>query len=190
MHKKSGSCFKKAKDLKEPISIRVQHLLSIETLGTSTYLASLEMKDINTTGLTTATVGKKVIQPRLLIQALAFTGILYFIVSQTPPETTQTGDRTNRTSATVATSVADSILQHASQQSGLPASALRIVRAQPQTWSDNCLGLRNSIDSCTPMPIQGWQVAVASDRQHWIYRTDASGSVIKVEQNTSSLSKQ
>jgi hypothetical protein len=35
------------------------------------------------------------------------------------------------------------------------------------------------------VPVSGWQVAVASGKQQWIYRTDASGLVIKLERGTS-----
>jgi hypothetical protein len=144
------------------------------------------MEDINNRGSTAATFEKKVIQPRLVIQALAFTGILYFCVGQTPPNTTGVAYQSVHNSAPLLASVENSVLQHAAQQLRLPASALRILRTQPQTWSDNCLGLRDSEIFCTQIPVPGWQVAVVSGKQSWIYRTNASGSVIKMEQNTSS----
>ena len=147
------------------------------------------MEDINNRGSATAKIETKLIQPRLMIQALAFTGILYFIVGQTPPNTTRTMFSSFQTSATLSESVTNSVLQHTSQQSGLPTSALHIVHAQPQTWSDNCLGLGDSEVLCPQMPVPGWQVAVASGQQRWIYRTNASGSVIKLERGTSSPSK-
>jgi hypothetical protein len=146
------------------------------------------MEDINTRGSATKTIETKFFQPRLIIQSLAFTGILYFSVGQTPP-TPPTGVTSQliRSSTPLSTSVGNTVLQHASQQSGLPTSELRIVQAQPQTWSDNCLGLRELGTPCTQVPVSGWQVAVASGKhkQHWIYRTDASGSVIKLERGTS-----
>jgi hypothetical protein len=144
------------------------------------------MEDINNRGSTAATFEKKVIQPRLVIQALAFTGILYFCIGQTPPNTTRVVSQSVHNSAPLLASVENSVLQHASEQLRLPASALRILRTQPQTWSDNCLGLRDSEIFCTQIPVPGWQVAVVSGKQSWIYRTNASGSVIKMEQNTSS----
>jgi len=144
------------------------------------------MEDINNRGSTAATFEKKVIQPRLVIQALAFTGILYFCVGQTPPNTTGVAYQSVHNSPPLLASVENSVLQHAAQQLRLPASALRILRTQPQTWSDNCLGLRDSEIFCTQIPVPGWQVAVVSGKQSWIYRTNASGSVIKMEQNTSS----
>jgi hypothetical protein len=46
------------------------------------------MENIDTQGSATATIERKMIQPRLIIQALAFTGVLYFSVGQTPPNST------------------------------------------------------------------------------------------------------
>lgn len=139
------------------------------------------MEDTNIRGSATATFERKVIQPRLIIQALAFTGILYFCVGQTPPDPTKALFRPAETRTTASTAVNHSVLQHVSQQSGLPTSALRIVQAKPQTWSDNCLGLADSGALCTQMPVPGWQIAVMSGKQRWIYRTNASGSVMKLE---------
>lgn len=147
------------------------------------------MENMNNRGSTTATIETKFIRPRLVIQALAFTGILYFCIGQTPPITTKIVERSVGSSSPLSTSVEKEVLQHASHQSGLPTSALRIVRAEAHTWSDNCLGLRDSI-FCTQIPVPGWQVAVVSGKQSWIYRTNASGSVIKMEQDTSTPSKE
>lgn len=139
------------------------------------------MEDTNTRGSATATFERKVIQPRLIIQALTFTGILYFCVGRTPPDTTKALFRPVETRTTVSTPVGHSVLQHVSQQSGLPTTALRIVQARPQTWGDNCLGLADSRALCTKMTVPGWQIAVISGQQRWIYRTNASGSVMKLE---------
>ncbi|HEY9675325.1 MAG TPA: hypothetical protein V6D11_28040 [Waterburya sp.] len=148
------------------------------------------MEDINTRGSTTATIERKVIQPRLIIQALAFTGILYFCIGQTPPEQSRPLFSSRETSTTLSSSIGNSVLQQASLQSGLPTSALRIAQARPQTWLDNCLGLVDSGAFCTQIPVPGWQVAVTSQEKRWIYRTDASGSVIKLEVGTVSAPKQ
>lgn len=139
------------------------------------------MEDINNRGSATKTIETKLIQPRLIIQALAFTGILYFCIGQTPPKNTGVIFSSVETIAPISTSVRNAVLRHASQQSGLPTSALHIVHVQPQTWSDNCLGLSNPEVLCTQMSVSGWQIAVASGQQRWLYRTNTSGSAIKME---------
>lgn len=150
------------------------------------------MENINTKGSATATIERKFFQPSLIIQALIFTGLLHFGVGQTSPYTTRGFelDQSVASNATLSVSVSKSVLQYASQQSGLPISDLHIVQAKQQTWSDNCLGLHTSKAVCTHTLVPGWKVAVVSSKQSWIYRTDASGSVIKMEQATSSPTKQ
>ncbi|HEY9650739.1 MAG TPA: hypothetical protein V6C95_08755, partial [Coleofasciculaceae cyanobacterium] len=113
-----------------------------------------------------------------------FTGILHFSVVQTPQDAHWNTGQAVPTDTTLSPIVGDSVLNYAAQQSSLPTSALRIVHAQPQTWSDNCLGLDNSKVSCPQRAVLGWQVAVASGQQRWIYRTNVSGSVIKLERGT------
>lgn len=148
------------------------------------------MEDINTTSSATVTIERKILQPSLIIQALAFTAILYFSVGQTPPDTTKQIAPSVSSSASLSTSVSNTVLQHASQQVGVPKSALRIIHAQPQIWSDNCLELRDSSISCTQMSVPGWQITVASKQQRWIFRTDVSGSAIKLESGTAIPNKQ
>jgi hypothetical protein len=139
------------------------------------------MEDINNRGSTVAIMRKTVIRPRLLIQALLFTGILYFCVGQAPPNPTEAINQASQTQSLLSPNLENGLLQHASKQLGVPTSALRITHAQSQTWSDNCLELRESAIFCTQTPVPGWQVEVASDRHTWIYRTNATGSVIKID---------
>jgi hypothetical protein len=146
------------------------------------------MEDIRNTGSDTATIETKILRPGLIVQALAFTGILYFSVGHTPPNTTGAIHQSVQTSVITSASVGHSVLHHASQHSGLPASSLRIVSIQSQTWSDSCLGLGNAELFCTQIPVSGWQIAIASGQQRWIYRTNASASVIKLENGASSPS--
>jgi hypothetical protein len=152
-------------------------------------LARLAMEDINTTGSATALIERKLIQPRLIIQALAFTGILYFSVGQKPPHTLGEIRQSASSSVTLSQSVTNSVLQHASHQSGLPASALQIIHAHPHTWSDSCLELHEPTAVCTQIPVSGWHISITAGKQRWSYRTNTSGSVIKIEQKSASPGK-
>ncbi|MGC1392688.1 MAG: hypothetical protein WA828_00310 [Coleofasciculaceae cyanobacterium] len=153
------------------------------------------MSDINDKESTTAMICKNIIRPRLLFQSLAFTGILYLSVGQPPPDPTEAINRfpqtrsalsfgNPNTKSLLSPGFEKSVLQHASKQLGLPTSALRITQAQSQTWSDNCLEIHDPQILCTKTPVPGWQVKVASTKQSWIYRTNASGSLIKIELQT------
>lgn len=155
------------------------------------------MTDINDQGSTKEIMDKTIIRPRLLFQSLAFTSILYWSVGQAPPDPTTEINRLPQTQsallfgnpkstrlALLSPGFENSILQHASKHLGLPTSALRITHAQSQTWSDNCLEIHDPEIFCTQTPVPGWQVKVASTKQSWIYRTNASGSLIKIELET------
>ncbi|NER94392.1 MAG: hypothetical protein F6J86_11210 [Symploca sp. SIO1B1] len=138
------------------------------------------MEDINNTSPVNGTNEKQAIQLPLMIQALAFTAILYFNVIQTPSNRPPETFPASQARKTLSAPIVNSILQQASQELKLPASTLRIVNVQKQTWSDNCLELRDSGVVCTRMQVSGWQVTVANTQNQWTYRTDTSGVVIKL----------
>ncbi|MFB2975099.1 hypothetical protein [Microseira sp. BLCC-F43] len=145
------------------------------------------MEKITATGLTATTPNQTEKQPRPFVLALLLTGILYFGVKPTlPTKSNVLAIRSAETTTTVSEPITNAVLQHLSLQSGLPMSAIYIVEAQRLTWRDRCLGLAESGLSCTPASVPGWRLTVASGKQRWFYRTDAAGSVIILEQNTTS----
>lgn len=83
--------------------------------------------------------------------------------------------------ANVPRTVADAVLQFASQDWGLSNSQLRITQAQQQTWPDACLGLPRPTERCMGTPTPGWQVTVEGRQRTQVYRTDDSGSRIRSE---------
>jgi hypothetical protein len=60
-------------------------------------------------------------------------------------------------------------------------SNLELVRSEPQTWSDGCLGLAQPDEFCTQALVAGWRVVVSNDQQTWTYRTDVSGQAVRLE---------
>jgi hypothetical protein len=147
------------------------------------------MEDINNTSPANRINEKKAIQFPLIIQALAFTAILYFSAGQTPSNQSRRIYQSSQNQSTLSAPVVNSVLQQASHELKLPTSALRIINVQQQTWSDNCLELSDSGVVCTRMRVSGWQVTVADAQNQWIYRTDASGAVIKLARRDTSLPK-
>lgn len=77
-------------------------------------------------------------------------------------------------------SVANAVLQDASQRSNLTKNELRIVNAEPRSWSDGCLGLADSDTFCTQIVVYGWQVMVKGGQRSFVYRTNDSGSLVKL----------
>lgn len=80
-------------------------------------------------------------------------------------------------------SVANSVLEDASTRYNLPVEELRLVQAEPQDWPDGCLGLAPPDTFCTQIIVSGWQVTVEGGGKSLVYRTDDSGSLVKLEQN-------
>ncbi len=78
-------------------------------------------------------------------------------------------------------SVSDRVLQSASQETGLRTSNLRIVQADKQSWPDGCLGLYEPNVLCTMAIVPGWRVTVEAGDSRLVYRTNDSGSVVKLD---------
>ncbi len=90
-------------------------------------------------------------------------------------------------STTLPSSTAKAVLQAASQRTGLPISNLQIVEAKRQLWPDGCLGLGGAADACLAAIVPGWQVIVEGNQQRLVYRTDESGSQVKLDEAASSI---
>lgn len=81
--------------------------------------------------------------------------------------------------------IANEIRRDLSRRVGVPLGKLRIKSAQPRTWKDNCLELAAQDELCGQSLVEGWQVVVASDRQTWVYHTDAEGRVLRLATDSS-----
>ncbi len=82
-------------------------------------------------------------------------------------------------------SVSNAIFKDVSRTTGMEASKLRIVTVEPETWSDGCLGLGGSNGMCTQSLVPGWRIIVASGAQQWVYRTNQSGSMVRLDEMAS-----
>lgn len=145
-------------------------------------------KTINT-GSTTATLDPTARQPRPLIMAIVLTSLLYFGVRPSLTNTKVAVSETPQTTTTLSESVAQAVVQDLSQRSGLPKSALKIVEAKKRTWLDRCLVTGESDLFCSEALVYGWEITVASKEKRWVYRTNASGSAIELNDNTDAPSK-
>lgn len=147
------------------------------------------MKTIKPTNSETSTFQNNAIQPRLILQAIAFTLILSFSAGHLSPKNKGMTNQSPQANPQLSTAIGHIVLQHASEHTRVPSSKLDLVEVQPHTWSDNCLELAEAEASCQQIPVSGWQVAVAKGQHRWIYRTDASGSVVKLESSNVDSSK-
>jgi hypothetical protein len=77
-------------------------------------------------------------------------------------------------------SVAKAVLQDASMRFNLSSGTLRIIEAEQRNWSDGCLGLAAPDTMCSQRMVRGWQVRVMGVEKTYSYRTDDSGSLVKL----------
>ncbi len=74
-----------------------------------------------------------------------------------------------------------SVFKDISERTQVEYSALRLLRAEKTTWVDGCLGLKGN---CSKALVPGYIVVVASDSQMWVYRTDKSGKIAKLDEES------
>jgi hypothetical protein len=99
--------------------------------------------------------------------------------------TDSTGDRIRAeetsNNSDLPNSVKNAVLRDIASRTRFEVSALRIVQAERQEWSDGCLGLGGPAESCMAGIVRGWRVTAEGGRQTFIYRTNESGSVVRQE---------
>lgn len=85
--------------------------------------------------------------------------------------------------------VSQRVQQELSQQININRSAVRIVRVEPATWADDCLGIPVLGESCTQELTPGWRITALANDQTWEYRANADASQVKFEYSTTEFSR-
>ncbi len=86
------------------------------------------------------------------------------------------------------TQVIEAIRQDLLKNIGTIPQQLHIIQATPQHWPNTCLGLAQVGEFCGQQMVPGWRVVIAEDQQTWVYRTDATGKLLRLEANQRSAS--
>ncbi|NJR67608.1 MAG: hypothetical protein HC771_02295 [Synechococcales cyanobacterium CRU_2_2] len=75
------------------------------------------------------------------------------------------------------------------RRSNQAVEQLQITRYTSDIWPNGCLGLAIATEVCTQSRVSGWRVLVSSpgNSQPWIYRTNASGRILRLESAPPSL---
>ena len=76
----------------------------------------------------------------------------------------------------------NAVLNDAVKRTNKTVTALKILEAQMQQWSDGCLGLGKPDELCTQAITSGWRVVVTDGLKNWTYRTDDLGNTVRLEQ--------
>ena len=85
-------------------------------------------------------------------------------------------------SSTLPAEVQSAVLNDAVKQTSKTVSALEIVEARSQEWSDGCLGLGKPDEICVQAITPGWEVVVTDGLRNWTYRTDNVGDTVRLEE--------
>ncbi|HEY9596397.1 MAG TPA: hypothetical protein V6D33_01845, partial [Cyanophyceae cyanobacterium] len=96
------------------------------------------------------------------------------------------GNSGNPGSSSLPSTVANAILQAASQQTGLPTSQLRIIKSE-QITTDGCLGLAGPEEACLQIAMQAWEVTVEAGQQRLVYRADNKGEQVRLNKDASNV---
>ena len=86
------------------------------------------------------------------------------------------------TSETLPPEVKSAVLNDAVKRTSKTVSALKIIEAKQQEWSDGCLGLASSDEICIQAITPGWQIVVTDGLRNWTYRTDNAGDAVRLEE--------
>jgi hypothetical protein len=78
--------------------------------------------------------------------------------------------------------VIQAVKQAASKRFDVPVGQLNVVDSRQRMWPDGCLGLGAPGVVCTQAIVPGWWVPVTDGIQTWVYRADAQGTVVKLEE--------
>jgi hypothetical protein len=78
--------------------------------------------------------------------------------------------------------IQSAVLNDASRRTSQDVAAFSIIKAEEHTWSDSCLGLSQPDEFCAQVLTPGWQVVVTDGKEEWIYRTDAAGNLVRLEE--------
>ena len=81
--------------------------------------------------------------------------------------------------------VAAAVRQDLSRSTGIAADKLKVTESSRQSWPNTCLGLGSSDEICAQMIVEGWRVVVSDGRQTWVYRTNARGNILRLENKVS-----
>ena len=131
---------------------------------------------------------QKRLQPPYQVAAVAITGLMFMTSAGISTHTALASQPSQHSlgliaepSVTLPRSVEQAVRQDLSQRLNVPLQDVKLVRFTPQTWSDGCLGLGGAAESCLQAQVEGWRVEVTHNQQTWIYRTDKTANVIRLE---------
>jgi hypothetical protein len=103
--------------------------------------------------------------------------------AQTPNQLLKGNIKSNR----LPQRVANAVRQDVSRRAGIAIRNLKIADSRQQTWRNGCLELQKPEELCTQALVPGWRVTVTYRRQRWVYHTNQTGTVIRLNEKASTI---
>jgi hypothetical protein len=85
--------------------------------------------------------------------------------------------------------IVDRVLEDAASILRVETYQLKITDAREKTWPGGCLGLPRSGEACTRNLVPGWEVTVRYNREKLVYRTNRSGSTVRLDRKASDFDR-
>lgn len=101
----------------------------------------------------------------------------------THPPTLQLAQRQEqrRPTARLPRGVMRQIRRDLAERFNIPRRDIRLVSYTRETWPDSCLGLAGPNERCAMAIVEGWRVEVTHGQQNWVYRSDRTAQVLRLE---------
>jgi hypothetical protein len=78
--------------------------------------------------------------------------------------------------------VETSVKEALSARTGIAVEEIEVVGAEHREWSDACLGLAEEGEVCAEVITPGWQVTLRAEGEEYVFRTDETADVIRMEE--------
>lgn len=99
----------------------------------------------------------------------------------------QTTVTTQMTQTRFSQTVRTAVFQAIAQSRAIEVSQLRLVEVRQRAWANGCLGLSLSDRTCTQAITPGYLVVASRGDQVFVYRTDATGSVVLFDERATEI---
>jgi hypothetical protein len=70
------------------------------------------------------------------------------------------------------------------QDLNLEMETIQVIQVEDAEWPDACLGLAREDEVCAQVVTPGFKVTLQAQGKQYIYRTDETGSVVRLEGTT------
>jgi len=70
------------------------------------------------------------------------------------------------------------------QEINIEMETIQVIQVEDAEWPDACLGLAREDEVCAQVVTPGFKVTLQAQGKQYIYRTDETGSVVRLEGTT------